>query len=337
MIRNDYIWTYTDEPHATRRKEILAKHPEIKNLFGYCPWTKYKVILEVSLQILTAYLLRDSPWSLIVFLAFVWGGTINHSLELANHEISHNLAFEHPLSNKLFNICVTNLPLAAPLAVQFQKYHMEHHQYQGVDGVDSDVPVKWEGRFFVTPFRKFFWLLLQPLFYCFRPMLVKPKKFTRWEAFNYSVLILFDFTIYTFFGVKSIAYLGLSTLLGTTGLHPMSGHFIAEHFVWSGEQETYSYYGPLNLLAFNVGYHNEHHDFPRIPGSRLAQVNKIAHEYYDPLACHKSWVGFIWRFIWDSKIQPFGRVKRSKAYRNNGVVSNDVDSGVADDETKKFT
>jgi len=116
----------------------------------------------------------------------------------------------------------------------------------------------------------------------------------------------------------------------------MSGHFIAEHFVWSGEQETYSYYGPLNLLAFNVGYHNEHHDFPRIPGSRLAQVNKIAHEYYDPLACHKSWVGFIWRFIWDSKIQPFGRVKRSKAYRNNGVVSNDVDSGVADDETKKI-
>ena len=77
-----------------------------------------------------------------------------------------------------------------------------------------------------------------------------------------------------------------------------------------GDAETYSYYGPLNILCYNVGYHNEHHDFPNIPWSRLPQLREIASEFYDDLPYHKSWPMVLYHFIFDSKIGAKNRVKR---------------------------
>jgi len=300
--------SYTDEPHATRRKLILAKHPQVRELYGHDTNTKYVVTGWVLAQILVAYLLRNSQWWIIPCVAYCFGAFSSHALVLAMHEISHNLAFEKPLFNRLLG-CFANTATSVPHFSLFQKYHMEHHQYQGVNGIDSDIPSVWEANFFCNTALKFLWLFFQPVWYITRPLLLKPKTPGFWEAINWSSTFACDFLILYFFGIKSLAYLLLSVFLGS-GLHPVAGHFIAEHYVFVLGQETYSYYGPLNYIWFNVGYHNEHHDFPRIPGSRLPKLKEIAPEFYDTLPSYNSWAKVLWDFATDPRISPFSRIIR---------------------------
>ena len=88
---------------------------------GYEPLTKYVVLSVVLLQLLAAYTLRHtSPFSLtFILLAYVVGGTANHNLFLAIHEITHNLAFKGIKSNKVLAI-VANLPIGVPYAITFK-------------------------------------------------------------------------------------------------------------------------------------------------------------------------------------------------------------------------
>ena len=78
----------------------------------------------------------------------------------------------------------------------------------------------------------------------------------------------------------------------------------------NAEQETYSYYGPLNWLCFNVGYHNEHHDFPFIAGTNLPEVRRLAPEFYDDIPHYHSWWKVIVDYIVDEEVGPLARVKR---------------------------
>jgi sphingolipid delta-4 desaturase len=231
------------------------------------------------------------------------------------HEISHNLAFQKVVPNKSFGV-FANTATIFPHFSMFQRYHMEHHRFQGIAGIDVDVPSKLEGMIFINALLKTVFVLIQSLLYVFRPLLIKPKSPGFWELVNWSVCLVVAALTYSFFGHKSLVYLCLSSLLGS-GLHPIAGHFIAEHYVWIKGQETYSYYGPLNIVCFNVGYHNEHHDFPRIPGSRLPLLKKMVPEYYNNLPSHPSWAKVIFDFIMDPTVGPLSRVVRNGKVQTN--------------------
>jgi sphingolipid delta-4 desaturase len=308
-LQAGFIWSAEREPHAQRRREMLQKYPQIKELYGPCARTKYVCTLLVALQLATAYSLRAAPWWVIIAVAYLFGGVLNQALLLAIHELSHNLGFVKPWQNRVFAWFI-NLPVGVPVAETFRYYHLLHHVHQGEQGTDTDLPTELEGRLLSGPVRKLIWVVGQGFAYALRPLFVHPKPPTRGEAGNLLLQLAFDALILYFWGAKSLAYLPISSLI-VMGLHPVAGHYISEHYVFRPGQETYSYYGPLNRLTFNVGYHNEHHDFPYIPGSRLARLRQIAPEYYDSLFAHHSWSRVIWEYITRRELGGFSRVKRT--------------------------
>jgi len=209
---------------------------------------------------------------------------------------------------------IANLATAVPSSVTFRYYHMDHHQYQGVDVIDTDIPSQWELCNIQGKFLKFVWMVCQSAAYALRPVFTNPKPLTALQLINALSCVCFDAMVLRYYGVSALLYLVGSSLCGI-GLHPTAGHFIAEHYEFVKGYETYSYYGSCNYVNFNVGYHNEHHDFPKIAWSRLPKVRKIAPEWYEHLPHHTSYIKVIWNYIMDEEIGPWSRVKRESCAR----------------------
>ena len=304
-----FAWSAEPEPHAARRREMLARHPEIRDLYGPCPRTKYICFTLVVAQIATAYALRDASWWWILAVAYLFGGVVNQALLLAIHELSHNLAFQKPWHNRVFAAFI-NLPVGVPVSETFRYYHLLHHAHQGDARLDTDLPTELEGRLVQGRLRKILWLAGQGFAYALRPLFVHPKKPTAAEIAQFVAQLAFNAAVFQLWGAKALAYLPISSLI-VMGLHPVAGHYISEHYVFRPGQETYSYYGPLNRITWNVGYHNEHHDFPYIAGSRLAELRRVAREFYDPLLHHDSWTKTLWSFLGRPGLGGYSRIKRT--------------------------
>lgn len=310
-----------DEPHLRRRMEILAKYPGLKKLYGYDITTVYVTIAIVAAQFGIAYFLqtnRDTVFGelwMILLISYFIGSILSHWCAMSIHECSHNLAMRTADQNRWLAM-FANLPLVFPSAMTFRRYHIEHHVLLGIDTEDTDLPRPFEVRFIGTSrFKKFFWLLFYLLVYVVRAMFFI-KRPNRWELVNVAVQIPASIVVYLLLGDVAIMYLLLSTFFGHS-LHPVAAHFIHEHYTFALGQETYSYYGLLNKVTFNVGYHYEHHDLMGIPGSRLPEVHRVAHEFYDGLVSHRSWTYVLWRFIWDRDLGPARRLVRDRATHNS--------------------
>lgn len=310
MTETKNILTESIDPHIQRRREILKNHPEVKQLFGRNRNTFYWLCFILVAQLIIAFIVRDASIWWVIGTAYFIGAFFNHSAFCLKHESSHNLVFKKKWHNKWAGI-LANLPAGVATFAIFSVTHLKHHSHQGEYEMDFDLPLRWEAKLIeYTPFGKILWMLLQPLAVAIRPLRKHYMNYiTKWTYINFFVVLIFDILVYFLIGEMAFVYIILSTIFGL-GLHPLGARWIQEHYVVHENQETYSYYGWLNKITFNIGYHNEHHDFPGIPWNNLPKLHALAPEYYDTLYYHTSWSKLLFKFFTDRNLTLYSRVER---------------------------
>jgi sphingolipid delta-4 desaturase len=308
-----FLLSQQDQPHPDRTRAILKAHPEVRRLMGRNVWTAAVLAGLVLLQIALAVVmgrLGVGYWWLALVVAYAIGAFANHSLYVIVHEATHNLIFANRTLNRIAAL-VADLPNLVPGAIGFGVCHLKHHSHQGDYDSDADIASRWEARFIGNRwYTKAFWLLFFPFFQVLRPPRLRAVTvITPWTLANLATAVTFDVALVLLFGWNALIYLAASMLF-SVGLHPLGARWIQEHYTYDPSQETFSYYGPLNLVALNVGYHNEHHDFPSIPWNRLPRLKAMAPEFYDTLRSHRSWSKLLWEFLMDPRYSLFSRILR---------------------------
>ena len=307
------------EPHRERTRRLLAAHPEAKLLQGPEPWSGPILIAVVAFQIGLAWALRDQSFWVVLLAAWFVGAVADHALWVLIHEAAHNLVVKTPWVNSVATI-VANLPIVFPGGIAFRRYHLLHHAWQGDPEIDADLAAPAEARLVGnSSIRKAIWLLFYFLAQATRATQLKRiKLWDAWYVANVAAQVAFVFAIVHFMGWTALGYLFLSSAFAI-GLHPVGARWIQEHYLtFPGDQETFSYYGPMNVLALNVGYHNEHHDLMRVPWTKLPALKRLAPELYEPLHYHKSWSALLWRFLTDPSITLYSRVIRQGTVAGTG-------------------
>eukprot|EP00013_Stygamoeba_regulata_P023670 CAMPEP_0177645526 /NCGR_PEP_ID=MMETSP0447-20121125/9297_1 /TAXON_ID=0 /ORGANISM="Stygamoeba regulata, Strain BSH-02190019" /LENGTH=309 /DNA_ID=CAMNT_0019148017 /DNA_START=415 /DNA_END=1344 /DNA_ORIENTATION=+ len=272
-------------PHKTRSAEILKRFPEIRHLFGHDPSTQLYAYASVGAQFAVAYAVSAS-FPLALLAALTVGPYGMMCILVFMHEASHNLIFASPLANRIIGN-FTNIPMLVPVFEIFRQHHNAHHNHLGDHFMDVDCPLAMEVEIVgSSPLRKALWLFFNPAILALRSLWKLQVKGSVWVVGNW-IVTLGTGALLAWFATPAFVYLAVSTWL-SQGLHPSNARVVQRHVRKSGtpndptDVNTHSYYGPVNAITLNVGYHREHHDFSRIPHSRLPALKALAGEKWYP-------------------------------------------------------
>jgi sphingolipid delta-4 desaturase len=301
-MQEAFYQSESDQPHPGRARAIIKTHPEVRRLMVRNPWTALIAVSILVLQTAIAYAMGGlgfGYWWLSLVIAFCVGAFANHANYVIIHDATHNLILRSPMG--------------------FRVYHLKHHSHQGDYEYDADLANHWEARLVGNKwYRKAIWLMLFPFFQVTRPPRLKAiKMWDRWFSINLACAAAYDVAIVYFCGWAGFLYLVFAFFF-SVGLHPVGARWIQEHYTYDFDQETFSYYGPINGVALNMGYHNEHHDLPSIPWNNLPKLRAMAPEFYENLKYHSSWSRLLLQFVFDKRYSLYSRVERMKESHDSG-------------------
>jgi sphingolipid delta-4 desaturase len=317
QAKQDFYYSEANQPHPMRAKAMLQKYPNIKELYGAEPRTLLVILLIVLFQTALASFLGIAgfakAWWAALILAYVVGAFFNHATFVIIHEACHNLILGPKILNR-FAGCLVDLVNIFPSSEGFKVYHLRHHAHQGDYEFDADIPYYKEARIVKNNFFfKVLWLLFFPIVQALRPLrLKKINMWNPWIFVNLAFNLLYAIFLIKAFGINAVFYLFMSFVF-SIGLHPLGARWIQEHYTPEGNpQESFNYSGSLNYPSLNVGYHNEHHDFPYVSWYKLPMLREIAPEYYQTLVHHTSWFKLFFEFLTQDRYDLFSRIIRKK-------------------------
>ena len=328
------------EWHNDRVQAMLKAHPEIRKLIGQNRWTALWCIVFASLQIGLAVVLADQPFWLVTLVAYLIGSLVNLNLFMLAHECNHGLVFRSTALNRwLFTL--TSLPM---FLSAHHAWWIEHHVHHSDLGAKKDFIKRRRTFFLLTRYNSPMFIpyaLIMLVMQAARSALglaVYAAGLLRgqWRPGELALSILADVhlvsgyhkyrmpfwavayallalalpaALWAAFGWKAVVYLLLSQTFATGFLHPLTFGMVLSNSHFHGAdryQPTSSYYGWLNWITFNFGYHTEHHDISSIPWSRLPELRRLASEFYDDLHQTRSYAGLALQFVF--------RMHRFKGY-----------------------
>jgi len=285
--------------HRARKKCILQEFPQVRTLLGPDSRTQYYAYTIIVLQLLFCYISRNSYYAAII-LGFTVAPYIDLGVLVLMHEVSHNLIFSErsvmaPINRLLGIVC--NVVMVVPIAEIFRQHHNIHHQTLGDITKDVDVPLRSEVKF-VGNSRvwKALWLTFNIFVLPIRSMKKLPVIWGPFMVLNWVLCIGFGVVVLATYPAGFV-YLILGTILSQS-IHPANARQVQRHIrqfnddrtdkctndipLDTRKMNTFSYYGPMNAITLNVGYHVEHHDFGNIAWTRLPELRKIVGDKWYP-------------------------------------------------------
>ncbi len=299
--------------HQQMRRVVLARHPEVRDLYGDHPRNALWAPLILAIHWAIAWAVSGTHLIVVFLAAFCFGQVVLHSAAGLIHESAHRLVFRDKKKKYAFDLFIEVILTSFARQLTYHHEHVSSHHPQ-LGNYLRDYEHEDVCRYVARSHFKADYGRYQRLMTCAEVIvnllplgfLVSGEIFPRiygWatgrafkdverdiaatrppilqERVFIGVSVAVNVLLFALFGFYGWLYhiWSLSIFLGKCGVTNL-GQSLSEHDGDDDENPTKSTYWWGNRILFNTGYHNEHHTFPNVAGPHLPKLKALAPDIF---------------------------------------------------------